>query len=418
MIPSNTPQRRKLLARLLVLGLLLIATGWGGRHLWAWYHFHAAEAALHETGTPEQALLHLDRCLRVWPTRASVHLLTAQAARRAGDLDRATESLDRAIVLAGTTDEGTRERALLTVQRDGLTAERESFLLSYVGEDSRVAIPVLEVLTAEMVRLHRLLDARRHLDDWLGRQPQAVEALVRRAWVADRLLVNDAALADYEAALTLAPDRDPVRLRIAEILLQTKQAAAALPHLEHLAATGGADPAVQLAFARCRFDLGDLGEAGQLLEPLLASESPSAATLGLRGRLALADGDFRQAESWLRRAVARDPHDREATYSLLVCLKSLDRPSEAEGLAKHLARMDADLKRMGVLMEQVVRRPRDVALRTEIGQVFLRNGMKEDGLRWLGSALELDPECAAAHRTLAEHFEKAGDPERAAKHRR
>ncbi len=408
---------RRALGFCLVLALLAGACAWGGRHLWAWYHFRAARSALVERAAPREALSHLDACLSVWPCSPSSHLLAAQAARRAGELPRAEDHLDTVWKLQGTTEEGTLEETLLKAQRDGLTRESEAYLLARVGADDATALPILDVLTADHMRTHRLVEARRYLDDWLRRRPQTVEALVRRGWVAEHLVLFPQARADYEAVLILDPARDPVRLRVAEILLQEKQATPALPHLERLFASRPDDAAVRLALARCRAELGQTAEARQLLEPIVADGAAPAAALGLRGRLALAEGDAEEAERWLRRAVARDPYDPEATYNLQLCLKRLDRGAEAAELAARLERIDADRKRMGVVVQEVLRRPRDVAPRCEAGRIFLRNGFTDDGVRWLGTALEIDPDCAEAHAALADHFEKAGDAERAATHR-
>jgi tetratricopeptide (TPR) repeat protein len=52
-----------------------------------------------------------------------------------------------------------------------------------------------------------------------------------------------------------------------------------------------------------------------------------------------------------------------------------------------------------------------------VGELFLRNERITEGIRWLNSALEIDPKHAATHRTLAEHYEKTGQKDLAQKHR-
>jgi len=70
------------------------------------------------------------------------------------------------------------------------------------------------------------------------------------------------------------------------------------------------------------------------------------------------------------------------------------------------------------LMRQVLESPEDADVRCEVGRVFLRNGMAEDGVRWLRSALVHDPWHPGAHRALAEHHEALGQADRAATHRK
>jgi Tfp pilus assembly protein PilF len=66
----------------------------------------------------------------------------------------------------------------------------------------------------------------------------------------------------------------------------------------------------------------------------------------------------------------------------------------------------------------VLKSPRDPALRVEAAAIFLRSGEEQEGLRWLDMALHLDGGYRPAHQALADYFERHGQPERAAHHRR
>jgi Tfp pilus assembly protein PilF len=57
-------------------------------------------------------------------------------------------------------------------------------------------------------------------------------------------------------------------------------------------------------------------------------------------------------------------------------------------------------------------------LRCEAGLILMRRGLEAEGLRWLESALAVDPRHAGTHQALADYFERTGDAERAAQHRR
>jgi Tfp pilus assembly protein PilF len=72
---------------------------------------------------------------------------------------------------------------------------------------------------------------------------------------------------------------------------------------------------------------------------------------------------------------------------------------------------------MRVLMQELLRSPRDAWLHYQIGEIFLRNGLTRDGERSLLTAVRLDPEHELAHRALAAHYEESGQPELAAMHR-
>jgi len=417
-LPAPSRRSRRWLAALLALAALLGAGVWGGRHLWAWYHFRAARAALEDRARAREALDHLASCATVWGADPAVHLLAARAARLAGDFPRSEEHLDACWRLSGSTDEWVLEQTLLTAQRDGLDREAEAYLVVRLAHDEGAALPILDVLTAAYLRAHRLVEARERLDEGLRGRPADADGRVRRALVGAHLFLVAEALVDYGAVLEQEPGRHPVRLRVAELLLQTERPAEARPHLERLSADRPDDPAVRLALARCRARLGDVDEARRLLDELIAAGDPGAAVLCERGKLALASGVATEAEVWLRRAAELAPHDREVIYQLRLCLERLGKDADARDCARRLEQIDADLKRMRELVRRVLESPHEAALRCEVGEIFLRNGLTEDGVRWLGTALTEDPGCARAHASLADHFERSGDAARAAFHRR
>jgi Tfp pilus assembly protein PilF len=57
-------------------------------------------------------------------------------------------------------------------------------------------------------------------------------------------------------------------------------------------------------------------------------------------------------------------------------------------------------------------------LRCEGGILFLNNGEEQEGVRWLRQALRLDPANRQAHEALADYYQRIGQPELAARHRR
>jgi tetratricopeptide (TPR) repeat protein len=123
-------------------------------------------------------------------------------------------------------------------------------------------------------------------------------------------------------------------------------------------------------------------------------------TLWERGELELEQGRPLTAEPLLRKAVTQRPFDRRVHYAMYRCLLRLDRPTEAETLNTRVKQLDADLARLHALRNEVIQRPDDAALRCEGGVLFLRNGEREEGLRWLQLALRLDPKCEPARAAL------------------
>src|SRR5205814_620822 len=145
------------------------------------------------------------------------------------------------------------------------------------------------------------------------------------------------------------------------------------------------------------------------------------------------------AEPWLRKAVAALPFDRRVSYTLSRCLLELDRRDEAEAVSARVAQLDADVRRLDELRQEILKRPDEARLRCEGGArvrarvakldaafrrladlrqgilngpaeagwgwggglLFLRNGERREGIRWLQTALRLDPHCEEARSALA-----------------
>lgn len=360
------------------------------------------------SGQPREGVLWLIGALRVDPAYRPAHQALADHYEAAGQAELAAT---HRLVLG-------EQEALRRAQRGELTPEVEGQLRAMLAQAHPDVPVIFDVLTRQLMEKYRLPDAWRLLDAWHEREPGRIEPLVRRGWVAEHLFAFDQAAQDYEATLLLDRRRDPVRLRLAEILLQLRRPADALPHLKELIQRRPDDPAARLALARCRHQQGDTAEARRLLDDLVAQPDVSPAALVERGRVALADDEPARAEGLARRALVLTPHDREANYLLYRCLVRLSKGSEAQDCLARLDRIKSDESRMKELMQQVLARPHETALCCEIGEIFLRNDLNDDGVRWLQTALEEDPKYGPAHRALADHYERSGQKVLAEQHRR
>jgi hypothetical protein len=96
------------------------------------------------------------------------------------------------------------------------------------------------------------------------------------------------------------------------------------------------------------------------------------------------------------------PYDRRVHYALYRCLLDLNRRAEAETVNARVAQLDADVRQLDQVRLEVMKRPDDAALRCQGGLLFLRNGERQEGIRWLKLALRLDPNCQDARTALAE----------------
>ena len=154
-----------------------------------------------------------------------------------------------------------------------------------------------------------------------------------------------------------------------------------------------------------------------MLDDLLAEHADYVPALIERGKLALDTVQEEEAERYFRTAMQLAPFDALANYNLYLCLLRRGKKEEARELAKKREKIEKDMNRMDQLSREVALRPHEASLRCEAGTILLRNGLKEDGRRWLLSALREDPAYAPAHAALGEYYEKEGNDSLAAFHR-
>jgi tetratricopeptide (TPR) repeat protein len=105
--------------------------------------------------------------------------------------------------------------------------------------------------------------------------------------------------------------------------------------------------------------------------------------------------------------------------ALIGALRQLHREGEAAQVQTRFDRgNDLSLRLWHLVNEEVLRRPDDVALRYDIGSILLDLGRPREALRWLLSALQIDPHLRPSHAALAACYDQLGDPARAQAHRR
>jgi predicted Zn-dependent protease len=384
------------------------------RQLSAMSHFRAAQRAMQESDFAA-ARAHLAECLRTWPDSGETLFLAARAARRAGAYDEAAQHLRAYQRLGGVPEAFELEQALMLAQR-GTGARVEGYLLDCVNRDHPDSGLMLEALVQGYLKTYRLTYALHFLQVWLQREPDNVQALFWRGEALERRNSYLEAMTDYRRILELNPDHDRARLRLAELLLYSHQAGDAVGHYELLSQRQPDNPVVHLGLARCQRDLGNTDAARQVLDTLLAGHPDYVDALGERGRLALQTGQPAEAEEWLRRALDLAPYDREVIYTFFQCLQQRGKQDEAKEYEARLADIEKRFQRLAVLTKKIAEKPEDASLRCEVGQIFLECGQDTEGLRWLDSALQEDPQHGPTHQVLADYYRRKEDPTQAAHH--
>jgi tetratricopeptide (TPR) repeat protein len=388
--------------------------GWvAARHQW-----QAAREAL-AADRAQEARARLALPLALWRWDPAVQVAAARAARLCGDLPAAEAHLKRALRLADGATEAVQLEFLLLRVQTGEVDQVAPILIAAADGGHPEAPLILSTLAVAYMNNLRYRPAFACVSRWIELCPDAAKAYQFRGWVLERMSRHKAAAADYQKALELDPELVPVRLRLAEMLLEDHQPQEAVTHLERLYRQVPDHPLVQARLGMCRFLQGRAEEARRLMEAA-AAQLPNDPTLHIYlARLDLQEGRAAEAEWRLRAVVKADPSDTEAYHSLLAAVQAQGRTAEAAQILKEYDRARAVLDRSHKLLREVADGPSagagDYA---ELGELLLGVNQESRGLYWLFEALERDPDQQRAHRALAAYYERKGDATKAAAHRR
>lgn len=139
--------------------------------------------------------------------------------------------------------------------------------------------------------------------------------------------------------------------------------------------------------AQCEFNLGELDNAGRLIQQAREAENPPARELLLlEAEMARARSDDSQAERFLQEAARIYPHDAEVRYRWGLCLRKLgqeaaaDRELAAWEVRKNLA---AELTQLNL---KAVSNPWDADLRDRLAELCEQTGKPELALMWRKAA--------------------------------
>lgn len=397
--------------------LLLVAFGVVAFDQYARLQWRRAVAAVAEERTTDAEPL-LAFCLRVWPSSQDVHRLIARNARRMGDLKLAETHLNRCLELhGGATDDVQREFLLLRVQT-GEVDELAPILFELVEQQHPDFREILNTIARTYILRLRYKPAYACLSKWIEIEQTNAKPYYWRGWVLERLNNQKGATTDYEQALAIDPDMVPARLRIAEMLLEDKQAPDALPHLEYLTRQVPNDPQVKARMGICLFLQGRSEESRRLMESAVQYLPNDPALLVTLANLELQDGRAAEAERHLQAVLKTDRSDTEALFVLVSALQLLGRTEESAAVLAEYNQKRAIVETINELLKDKA----DSASGTAedyatIGRLFLQINRDKLGVYWLEKALERNSDCQSAHLTLADHYTKKGDAKAAARHR-
>ncbi|MCR4412903.1 MAG: tetratricopeptide repeat protein, partial [Thermoguttaceae bacterium] len=372
-------------------------------------------------GDPATALDLLQTAQRIQPRRPEVQYLLAVASRRAGRLDRFESHLGQAEALGWTLEEIARQRALAAAQSGDVAAVQQPLTEAIEqGAPDDVAEEIYEAFAKGHLAAYRLREAWICLDAWLQWKPQAPQARLMRAYLYEQMNNWRAAADDYQAALEQLPDSGEARVKLARALLTQNLVEEARSHYRARLEVAPDDPDALVGLVRCESKLGQAQAVRQAVEAALAADlSPYARgiVLGEWGRLLLADGKTDEALAVLEQAAVLAPGETQVHAALATALARAGQPERSKRHQQRARQIREEYDRITEIGRKLVERPDDADLRYQTGEILMRQGLRDEGVRWLRSALVCDPHHRKTHAALAQYYAEIGDHERAAEHR-
>lgn len=334
--------------------------------------------------------------------RSAVQYHAARLARRRGDFAEVHRRLRAAHALGWPVADLEREQWLALAQT-GRVAEMQAHWQSLFADPRSDGPEISRTFVLAALQRIRIADARRVLEAWMSDHPADPEPYVLAGLTHSMQLEwNDAAIA-YGRAVELDPANREGWRGLARASMKRLRHDAALEAWTALATLEPDDAEAVVGRGDCLARLGAIDAARAELGRVIERTPDDVAALDIAGRLALAEGDAGQATEWLERAAAARPEDAELRYALGRALRLAGRADEA---AEHLAYREAataPLDRLRDLLNQLPRTPWDADLRTEIGELTYRWKSRSEGVQWLLTALDVDPDHRRSRALLEAH---------------
>ncbi len=306
-----------------------------------------------------------------------------------------------------------RAHALALAQQGDFAAAAP--LLQHVLERSPDDLEVVEALARGHLAARDLARAEPYLSRWCDLQPDETTPFRLRLDVYRQLTLHTKALADARRVLELEPTDFAMRTRVIGLLFSRGRFAAAEQACREALHQRPDAPNLRLLLAEIRRAQGDNPGAGAILDRLLLEQPAHAAALMARAILYFEADQPDRAIPLFRKILAEDPRrQRTARYHLSLALARAGQTEEAERLMAEVRVM----QQAEALLTESNTQPTNLDLQLRAARALLDANQPAQALPLLERILTRDPTHAPAHRLLARSYERQGQAERAAHHRR
>jgi tetratricopeptide (TPR) repeat protein len=385
------------------------------------YNYRIAQAQkLLAAADAEKALVVLGREEGLHPDSADLVYLLGVAHRRANHLQKSGEYFRRAAVLGCPRSQLLPQQAMAAFQAGDPAAEAELKALLRQSLDNETAEEVYEALAKGYFGKFWLNQAMICLNHWIDWQPRKAGPRHLRAMIFGLSGDVEQQMVDFRAILEVNPNDAAAHGLLADALSKTNNVDEALVHYTWCREHVPGDNLAALGMAVCMRRKGNYDAAKQLLAEVVSS----GPTGGIRGRLLselgelnLELGNPKAALDYLREAVELLPYDGSAHYSYAMALSKTGKSDEAKAIFKRGEELEQRQLRLHDLERELANNPGDADLRYEAAMLIKEQGLNDEAITLLLTAIKLDPIHRKAHAALADCYERQGKDDLAEVHR-
>jgi Flp pilus assembly protein TadD len=310
-------------------------------------------------------------------------------------------------------DDGRRDAALHAC-RAGKFAEAAPALKEALARRPD-DVEVLDCLARGYFKSEQYAEAEPHLSKLIELRPSDAEYLRQRITVYEHLKRREQAYADTRRLLELDPTDSELRSSAMNRAYDAGLYAEAEQHCRAVLQERPKDRRLRIMLSNIRKFRGDDDEAGTILDELLREDANDLSALLARGILYDETGHPDLAVPMLRKAFDGNPNGRRtAGTHLAMALSKIGKQEEADRVMAEANR----LRDVAISNEAIKSQPDNLELKVRLAEELLRDGNSADGVGLLEAVLKQSPNYAPAHLALATHYDKHGQTELAAKHRR
>ena len=352
----------------------------------------------------EAANRYLGLADRISQDVPEVALASARLHRRQGDMVEFGRQLRRANYLGIAPELADRERVLAAAQSGQMSVAGPQ-LLSLLETAGGDAAEICEAYAKGYMRTRDFQAALTLLDGWATDFPRDARP---HAWIGQiqaELRAAEAAEAAFRKSLELDPTNASAALGLGQLLVDLKRHADAAPLFRIAIADPAVGAAAAVGLANCLQTQSQVNAAAEVLRSALIQFPGDYRLIVEQANLEIEQGRFAEAEAALKPEIEAGTRRREIRYAYGMALRGLGKLEEATEHFDYAAEAAKQTGTANRRVAEVAAQSDNVELRYEIGETQLRYGNIEDGLMWLQSVLDIDPNHRPTHGALAEYYE-------------